>query len=49
MSSWGEITLLVLDTLNTFEGVFFECFFEIDIVDVGQGGEPREDIGKLFK
>ena len=40
---------LVLDTLNTFEGVFFEGFFEIDIVDIGQRGEPREDIGELFE
>ena len=29
-------------------GVFDECLGEVDVVDVGEGGEPGEDIGELF-
>lgn len=28
--------------------VFDECLCEVDLVDVGEGGEPGEDIGELF-
>ena len=28
--------------------VFDECLGEVDVVDVGEGGEPGEDIGEFF-
>lgn len=40
---------LVFDALDSCEVcVFDECLGEIDVVDVGEGGEPGEDICELF-
>ena len=40
---------LVFDALDSCEvGVLDEGLREVDFVDVGEGGEPSEDIGELF-